>query len=285
MKNKITMHDIGIRAEQESLIYKTMNLEDGVFIIAGNGYAQYKIKQAVKVIIDDCMGESVKLDLVQGRDDEEYQSSFLQSMRNDPDIIVFDEVKSENAVKALTHSSRSGNKSIATISSSCAFSAITRLESLGLDIKELGEPDFISGVLYLLPVDRLTPETSISFFEYQQSQDAEQKVIDRINEIFSPEETELMRFRKPDGNNQSSESYFIAEYLKFTPELREKLAKDKIEEAYELHKKTSYVSIDTDGSMIYSGQESINISAIEAVKNGFCDIRDINAKLPIFGDL
>ncbi|MGZ7506454.1 ATPase, T2SS/T4P/T4SS family [Vibrio parahaemolyticus] len=278
--------DTGIRPEQEKLIREVLNECVGIFIVASPGHAQGTAQETIQFLLNNCFsGENINIEKVQGRDQDEFDRSFLNSLRNDPDIVVLDEIKGSQELKAMTDSALSGHQVLTTVSSASAFSVFKRLETLGVDRELLGNPHFINGILYQIPVVKLTPENSITFEEYQKRPEAKQKVIDCVNEVFMPDEIANIRFRKSDENRFSNETFLIAEYLKVTPKLREMIANNKFDEALEHHIQNGAVSIDIDGKMIYSGLENINISALEAIKNGFCDIREINKKLSIFGDL
>lgn len=264
--------------EQELLIKQTLDKPVGVFIISSSGEQQNEAEQnLVKLANTQFEKESIVIENLI----ENPNISVSDVLKKDPDVVIMGEVKDEASVKDMTTLALSGHKVFTTVSSSAAFSVVNRLEALGINNSDIGEPDFINGVLHQIGFDKLTKQSSISFDEYKVSSDADKNIIECVNDLFMPDEIQDLRFRKSGEYSTSGERIYVTEFFPFTDRIREELKKGNKEKAYSLYEQQSYVSFDSKGDLLFTGAENTRITAFEAVRNGVCDIREVYDLLSI----
>lgn len=89
-----------------------------------------------------------------GNAEQGFAKAIKAAMRSDPDIIMVGEIRDNQSASLTVQAVQSGHQVYSTIHAQSALGILPRIENLGVGRDILGNPEFISGLIYqkLLPV-------------------------------------------------------------------------------------------------------------------------------------
>lgn len=173
---------------QNILLAKINERNGEIKVITVEDPPEYFIPGATQVpVIRDEKG-----DALQG-----FSKAIKAAMRSDPDVIMVGEIRDNQSASLTVQAVQSGHQVYSTIHAQSALGILPRLENLSVGRDILGNPEFISGLIYqkLLPV--LCPHCSIPFVEdnIPNKYSLEKIIID--NNIINESEMFKILSRKP----------------------------------------------------------------------------------------
>lgn len=201
--------EMGFEPSQIALIKDALQKDVGLFIVSGTSYSgmedtqqalmslhlgNLKAERTLQPVDEASPGESVD-------PHSAFRAVVRSAMRAQPEFVMHSELRDEESAKAMFESVSAGHTVFTTVCSSSAVDIVTRLRAMafGALVADLGNPEFISLLIYQTKLPLVCQHCSIGFEQFKQLGDDTHGVIERIHRFVQPEAIEALRFRNHDG--------------------------------------------------------------------------------------
>lgn len=167
--------ELGLSENNLALYRRLLNLTKGLVLVCGptgsgkttllyagmqEKLAENKVIFTMEDPVEITMPGIVQLE-VKKEKGMTYQKRFPSSLRHDPDIILFGEIREIEVANNAIQASDTGHLVLSTLHANDAASAITRLINIGVDPYALG--DILAGVVAQRLVRRICPDCKVEY--------------------------------------------------------------------------------------------------------------------------
>ncbi len=292
-KFKLTLDDLGYSDEQLIQIKKAASSPEGAIIVSGiagsgrkttlyalmkeqlkeqqlnpNGFKAVSVEYIRSYEIDGLIQIPVTMD---ESIEDPFDYASRRALHIDSDLIMYDELRNEKYFKRFVETIQSGHKVFTSVHASSALGIIQRFKMFDIPNDTMGKQDFISGLIYQTPVPVLCDECAVSFESFKaKAMDIQSKILlKRAESVYSTNELKSLRFKNQTGCEYCSNGHIgrtiVAEVVIPDEVMRKHITKGQIKEAYQYH--------------IENGGKILLDHGIEKVKNGICDIQEMERRI------
>lgn len=206
---------LGYSPSQIEAIRRAMDRPQGLIVVAGTSSSK------ASTTISALCGEAVKkynmaqppVDLGEVMENlagdemppsdraEKFRDVVRLAMRSDPQFLMVGEVRDENTVEFAVSSVKSGHQVATAVHAASGIKTATRLRFLGVAPEDLGDPDFLSALIYQVKLPLVCPHCAIGLDQFkEEAVDAHSvQLLDRIHGFVETHHIDSLRFRNNKG--------------------------------------------------------------------------------------
>lgn len=208
-----------------------------------------------------------------------------QIMRADPDIIMVGEIRDPDTANVSVQATRSGHLLISTIHADGAPVCFDRLAGMGVLRTDLSTVGLIAGLIYQKLVPILCDHCKVPHSEYAQGVDYDEKLLERVNDITTPDERKNIFFRSANGCEHCEYDgvtgrEVVAEILRPTPAMSRAIAEGDSNGLWRLWRAT----INPHDPNDMTGRTAFE-HAIHKMKRGMVSPRDVEKAFKYVNEL
>lgn len=209
-----TLSGLGYSPSQMDTIRRAMDRPQGLIVVSGTSSSKasttisalcveavkkYKMAQPPADLGE--VIEHLACDEVPPRDPAAFREVVRLAMRSAPQFLMVGEVRDENSVELAVSSVKSGHQVVTEVHAASGIKTATRLRLLGVAPEDLGDPDFLSALIYQVRLPLVCPHCAIGLDQFKEGAvDAHSiQLVDRIHGLVDPHQIDSLRFRNNKG--------------------------------------------------------------------------------------